>query len=163
MVKDGDILNPICPRLKMIIGNYLGIISEARRVGLPKKFLAELGETPIIAKWYEDCLVIVKNDYLQSLIVKLTGGEGVKDLGFREIDRFILGSSFELEPDEQGRIIVPESLARYAGIEKEIVFVGLLDRVEIWKKEVWDEKSRVLSKTTKEYIENLSKNVKTKH
>ena len=147
----------------MIIGNYLGIVSEARRVGLPKKFLDELGESPVIAKWYEDCLVIVKNDYLNDLITKLTGEEKVRNLGIRDIDRFILGSSFELEPDEQGRIIIPESLAKYAGIDKEIVFVGLLDRVEIWKKADWDEKSRVLSKTTKEYIENLSKNAKTKH
>ncbi|KKU03721.1 MAG: hypothetical protein UX03_C0012G0013 [Candidatus Woesebacteria bacterium GW2011_GWE1_45_18] len=144
----------------MLIGSYLGILSDARRVAVPKKFLIELGENPVLAKWYEDCLIMVSSDFWDKLSVRLTGEKRAFDLGIRDIERFILGSAFEVEPDEQGRIIIPEILFDYAKLEKETVFVGLIDRVEIWPKSVWDEKSESLAKTTKEYIENLAKNEK---
>ncbi|OGM78586.1 hypothetical protein A2197_00785 [Candidatus Woesebacteria bacterium RIFOXYA1_FULL_48_16] len=144
----------------MLIGSYLGILSDARRVAVPKKFLIELGENPVLAKWYEDCLIMVSSDFWDKLSVRLTGEKRAFDLGIRDIERFILGSAFEVEPDEQGRIIIPEILFDYAKLEKETIFVGLIDRVEIWPKSVWDEKSESLAKTTKEYIENLAKNEK---
>lgn len=141
----------------MLIGSYLGSLSEKRRVAVPKKFLLELGKTPIIAKWYEDCLVLVSAEFWDELFERLTGGKRAIGYGVRDIERFILGSAFEVEPDEQGRIIVPEILAEYANLDKELVFVGLRDRVEIWHKETWDVRSSELAKTTKEYIESLTK------
>ncbi|MBI4153687.1 cell division/cell wall cluster transcriptional repressor MraZ [Candidatus Woesebacteria bacterium] len=144
----------------MLIGSYLGILSDARRVAVPKKFLIELGENPVLAKWYEDCLILVGSDFWDKLSVRLTGDKKAFDLGVRDIERFILGSAFEVEPDEQGRIVIPEILFNYAKLGKEAIFVGLIDRVEVWPKPVWDEKSESLAKTTKEYIENLAKNEK---
>lgn len=141
----------------MLIGSYLGVISDARRVAVPRKFLNELGEKPVLAKWYEDCLILVSSDFWEKLSIRLTGEHKISDLGVRDLERFILGSAYETEPDEQGRVIVPEILASYAKVEKDLVFVGLMDRVEIWPKAVWDEKSRTLAKTTKEFIENLAK------
>ncbi len=144
----------------MLIGSYLGNLSDARRVAVPKKFLLELGEKPVLAKWYEDCLILVSSGFWGNLLTRLTGGKKAADLGVRDIERFILGSAFETEPDDQGRVVIPEILATYARLEKEVVFVGLIDRVEIWPKAAWDEKSGSLAKTTKEYIENLGRNEK---
>ena len=142
----------------MLIGSYLGSLSEKRRVAVPKRFLQELGDKPIIAKWYEDCLVLVSTDFWNELFNRIIGGKKAISYGIRDIERFILGSAFEAIPDEQGRIIVPEILAKYARLVKDLVFVGLRDRIEIWPKEVWDKKSEELAMTTKEYIENLAKN-----
>ncbi len=144
----------------MLIGSYLGNLSDARRVAVPKKFLKELGMNPILAKWYEDCLILVSVDFWERLLSRLTGGRKTAGLGIRDIERFILGSAFETGPDEQGRIVIPEILSSYAALGKETVFVGLGDRVEIWSKATWDEKLTNLAKTTKEYIEELSKNEK---
>lgn len=142
----------------MLTGSYLGVLSDARRVAVPKKFIAELGESPVIAKWYEDCLVIVSSEFIKGLIQKLVGERKAADLGVRDIERFIIGSSFELEPDDQGRIVIPEILSAYANLGKEVVFVGLLDRVEVWPKDNWDLINQKLSKTTKNYIERINKN-----
>ncbi len=139
----------------MLIGSYLGSLNEKRRVAIPKKFLEEIGEKPIIAKWYEDCLVIVSSEFWERLFDRLTGGKKAISYGIRDNERFILGSAFELEPDDQGRVVIPEILAKYAKLNKDLVFVGLRDRIEIWPKEVWDGKSEELTKTAKEYIENL--------
>ncbi len=141
----------------MLIGSYLGNLGEKRRTAIPKKFLAELGDRPILAKWYEDCLILVSAEFWDGFLLRLTEGTKVLKLGLRDIERFILGSAFETEPDAQGRIIVPEILAGYANLEKDLVFVGLTDRVEIWNKETWDKKSAELAKTTKEFIEEIGK------
>lgn len=144
----------------MLIGFYLGNLSDARRVAVPKKFIKELGPNPILAKWYEDCLILVSAIFWERLLSRLTGGKKTAGLGVRDIERFILGSAFETEPDEQGRIVIPEMLSNYAVLGHEAIFIGLVDRVEIWSKVAWDEKSGNLAKTTKEYIEDLSKNEK---
>jgi len=139
----------------MLIGSYPGSINEKRRVTVPKKFLTEVGEKPVLAKWYEGCLILVSLNFWNNLVEKLSGGKRPATVGIRDIERFILGSGFEVEPDELGRIVIPEILAKYANLDKETVFVGLLDRIEIWRRETWDQKSEELAKTTKDFIENL--------
>ena len=73
----------------MLIGSYLGSLSEKRRVAVPKKFLDDLGEKPIVAKWYEDCLILVGKEFWNKLFFRLTGGKKTISYGVREIERFI--------------------------------------------------------------------------
>ena len=144
----------------MLIGSYLGLLGEKRRTAIPKRFLLELGEKLVIAKWYEDCLVLVNENYWEALLERLTGKSQVASLGVRDIERFILGSAFEATPDSQGRIIIPEILVEFAKLDKDIVFLGLGNRVEIWTKKIWEEKAAKIAETTREYIENLAQNEK---
>ena len=144
----------------MLIGSYLGLLGEKRRTAVPKRFLDELGEKLVIAKWYDGCLVLVSESFWEALLNRLTGGSRVASLGVRDIERFILGSAFEVTPDNQGRIIIPEILAGFAGLENELVFLGLGDRVEIWGRKIWEEKSGKIAETTRDYIENLAKDGK---
>src|SRR3990167_3416093 len=144
----------------MLIGSYLGLLGEKRRVAVPKRFLDELGDKLVIAKWYEGCLVLVNVGFWEALLDRLTGKSRVASLGVRDIERFILGSAFEVSPDGQGRIIIPEILAGFAGLNKELVFLGLGDRAEIWSKEAWEVKAKEVGGSTREFIENLAKNEK---
>ena len=57
----------------------------------------------------------------------------------RVLQRHFFGDSFEVNLDNQGRIFIPESLRRYAGIDKDVVIVGVGDRLELWSPEKWDE------------------------
>jgi MraZ protein len=140
----------------MLIGSYPGILNEKRRVAIPKRFLEQLGKRPILARWYENCLILLGSQAWNDLLVRLVGKNKVAGLGVRNIERFILGSAFEIEPDSQGRIVIPEYLATYAGLKDEVMFVGIINRVEIWSKERWEELSASLSEVTKKYIEKLS-------
>lgn len=155
MVESGD----KCPaqRIKMLIGSYIGNLGEKHRTAIPKKFLNELGSEIVIAKWYESCLILVSSKFWNEILGRLTEGTSGLKLGVREIERFILGSAYETEPDVQGRIIIPEILVQYASLNKDLVYVGLVNRVEIWNKNVWDEKSGELAKITKEFIEGIGK------
>jgi len=45
----------------------------------------------------------------------------------------------EIEPDDQGRFILPKHLKEYAKIDKNIVIIGAGSNIEIWAEEAWDE------------------------
>ncbi|MGQ9524247.1 MAG: division/cell wall cluster transcriptional repressor MraZ [Armatimonadota bacterium] len=55
----------------------------------------------------------------------------------RVLQRHFFGDSFEVVPDAQGRILIPESLRQYAGIKKDVIVVGVGDRLELWSPERW--------------------------
>ena len=57
----------------------------------------------------------------------------------RAFVRFFFSGANEVEPDKQGRVLIPQNLLEYAGIEKEIVSIGVSTRIEIWSKARWDE------------------------
>jgi MraZ protein len=53
--------------------------------------------------------------------------------------RFFFSSAIECILDKQGRILIPHTLREYADLEKEVVLVGQLRKIEIWSKERWNE------------------------
>jgi MraZ protein len=144
----------------MLIGTYSSALSLKRRSAIPKKFLQELGKKLIIAKWYEGCLVLVSLTAWQALLNKLTGTSEMITAPVRDTDRFILGSAYEIDPDDQGRVIVPKTLSDYAKLTEKLVYIGLGNRVEIWDEAKWTEHEKYVSAHAGEFIEELAKNDK---
>ncbi len=141
----------------MLIGQYSSKLTDKNRVSIPAKIRNEIGNEMVIAKWYEECLVLVSKTNWQNLIQRLIGEAGLIVSPVRDIDRFIYGSAFEIELDGQGRFVLPENLIKYASIKQELVFVGLQDRVEIWSLEKWQEIESNAEQKASEAIENLAK------
>lgn len=144
----------------MFLGTYHVQVASGRRVFIPASLRTNLGEKLIIAKWYEECLVLIPEDSWKALYKRLTGGRETIALGIRGTERFILGSAFETTIDEQGRIVIPELLTKYASLEDEVSFLGLGDRIEIWNKKIWEEKERNVAREATEYLERLAKDEK---
>lgn len=140
----------------MLIGQYTSKLTDNSRVSIPAKLRSDLGDRIIIAKWYEQCLVLVSQQNWESLIRRLVGQERLIISPVRDIDRFIYGSAYQIEIDRQGRFVLPESLIDYAGIEQEVVFVGLQDRVEIWSEVTWKDLESTAESKASEAIEKLS-------
>lgn len=139
----------------MLIGNWTSNITQGRRIAIPKKFRDELGERFVVARWYEKCLVLVTfNDWLE-LLNKITGKIEFITEPVRDTERFIIGSAFELAPDSQGRIIIPEQLYAYAGFEKDVIFVGLGNRVEIWNSHEWKEREKYIIDNSNMLLERV--------
>lgn len=141
----------------MLIGTYVSSISFKRRVAIPKKFRIELGINPVLAKWYEGCLVLVSKGNWNALLKRLTGQQVVISQAVRDTDRFILASAYELEPDEQGRVIIPANIVAYANLTEEAVFLGLGDRVEIWDKKAWEKREEYVAKEAAGLVEKMAK------
>ncbi|EKD57896.1 MAG: hypothetical protein ACD_57C00110G0002 [uncultured bacterium] len=140
----------------MLLGQYQSTIGEKRRVAIPKKFVRELGNKVILAKWYESCLVLVGEERWQEFMGKLTARIDIITSPVRDTERFILGSAYESQPDSQGRIVIPESLSSFAGLKKDVVFLGLGGRVEIWDRLEWMKKEKAISKEASLLLDKLS-------
>jgi MraZ protein len=140
----------------MLLGTYQGVISLKRRVAIPAPFRKALGPKFIIAKWYESCLILTTLTNFEALLRRLRPETNLITQGIRDTDRFILGSAYEVEVDEQGRVVIPRPLATYAGIVKEVSFIGLGDRVEVWDRENWLKKEEMVTKTAASTLEKLA-------
>ena len=60
------------------------------------------------------------------------------NINARKFVRFFLSGAIECSPDKQGRILIPNSLQVYSEIEKDIVFIGMSNRIEVWGQMKWD-------------------------
>lgn len=140
----------------MLLGTFTGRLSPKRRVAIPSLFRKILGDRLIVAKWYEGCLIIVGTPSWKALLDRLTAKVELVTEPVRDTDRFILGSAFEIEPDGQGRFVIPRALAQYAELKTEVVFVGLGERVEVWDSEAWRREEIEVSKKASLMIEKLA-------
>lgn len=120
----------------MLIGQYDGKVGAKGRTAFPKKFREILGDKLIVTLGYENSLIVVSEQNWKALL-EGTEGKPFIQSETRETQRFLLGGAVEVELDSKGRFIVPSFLRKFAGIEEEIVFIGLSRYVEIWDSAKW--------------------------
>ena len=122
----------------MFIGEYHHTIDEKGRIIIPSKFREELGETFVVTQGLDGCLFVFPNEEWKNFEEKLkTLPMANKDA--RKFVRFFLAGAALAEVDKQGRILLPAVLRQFAGLEKDVVLVGVGSRVEIWDKKRWEE------------------------
>lgn len=140
----------------MLIGSFQSKITDGNRVAVPKKLRTELGDRFIVAKWYEQCVVMISLTDWEALLQKLTGKQELLTRAVRDTDRFILGSAFEVEVDRQGRINLPANLSTFAKLTSDVVFLGLGSRVELWDAPTWEAKEAQIATEAADLLENMS-------
>lgn len=121
----------------MLIGMYRHSIDAKKRMRIPSKFKSELGSGCIITKGTGANLMVFSSQGFSDLYERLSNISIFDNEAQKPVRKF-LSSAFEAEEDAQGRILLPKELANFAGITKNIVFVGVGNRVEIWAEENWD-------------------------
>lgn len=140
----------------MIIGEYQSKVGEKKRVSIPKKFRNELGTDMILTRGYEESLVLVNKDMWSKIAGEVMDGSFINK-NIRETSRFLIGSAVEVKADNQGRVVIPSSLYEYASIKEELVFIGLVNWVEIWEKSKWEEKLTYLAQNSDAIADELQK------
>jgi MraZ protein len=142
--------------LSMIIGEYTSRIGEKKRVSLPKKFRDELGEEIILTRGYEDSLILVNKQMWEKIAKDVIDGSFINK-NIRDTSRFLIGGATEVSIDMQGRFLIPEALFTHAGLSKELVFIGLINWIEIWDKERWDKRVEYLKENGDEIAQEIDK------
>ena len=122
----------------MFMGEYNHIIDAKGRLIIPARFRELLGEEFILTKGLDGCLSIYPMDAWKAFETKLRALP-LTNKNARTFTRFFVAGATNCELDKQGRILVPQTLREFAGLEKEVVLTGNLDRIEIWSKEKWSE------------------------
>ncbi len=121
----------------MLSGEYNNSLDSKNRMIIPAKFRGELGYKCMLTKGLDECLVLYPMQTWaaqEEALAKLP----MSDRRAREFRRYIYRYAFECEIDKQGRVLIPQRLKELSGIEKDLVTIGIVDRVEIWAKEKLD-------------------------
>ena len=122
----------------MFMGEYNHSIDANGRLIIPSKFRDMLGDEFVVTKGLEGCLFVFEKYDFESFMDKLNEKSDL-EAKVRKIKRFFISGAQEMEPDKQGRMLVPPTLREYAGLEKEVVFAGVGGHIEIWDKSKWDD------------------------
>ncbi|MFR5684207.1 MAG: division/cell wall cluster transcriptional repressor MraZ, partial [Clostridia bacterium] len=121
----------------MFIGEYEHSVDAKGRLIMPAKLREDIGDKFVVTKGLDGCL------FAYSQTEWLNFEEKLKTLPLtnknaRDFVRFFLAGATECEIDKQGRFLISGNLRNYAALEKEVVIVGVLNRIEIWNKDKWN-------------------------
>ncbi|MGH2452401.1 MAG: division/cell wall cluster transcriptional repressor MraZ [bacterium] len=117
----------------MFRGEYHYTLDDKGRVVLPPRFRKELGEAVIVTRGMDECVWVYPLQGWEAVETKLRS----LPVSRRGFQRFLLAPAQEVELDRQGRITLPEALREYAAIGRDVVVVGLMQRLEIWSEARW--------------------------
>ncbi|MCI8648524.1 MAG: division/cell wall cluster transcriptional repressor MraZ [Anaerotruncus sp.] len=126
----------------MLTGQYAHSLDAKGRVNFPVRLREELGERFIITRGLDNCLFVYSMEEWQQLADKLSGLPISKSA---KLKRFFFSSAAEVEPDKQGRILLPGHLREYAGLVRDVTIAGVSNRAEIWDTARWEENNAQLT------------------
>lgn len=137
------------------MGEFQHAIDEKGRLIIPARFREALGERFIATKGLDNCLFVYPLNEWATLEARL------KSLPFTQADsrafvRFFFSGATECEFDKQGRILIPNNLREYARLERDVVVIGVSNRVEIWSKAEWENYSRKADLSYEEIAEKVN-------
>lgn len=121
---------------RMFMGEFNHSIDTKGRIIVPAKFREELGEEFVVTLGLDGCLFLYPQAEWCEFVEQLKHLPGNREA--RQLQRYFLAGAMTCEADKQGRMLIPAKLREHAGLEKEVVFVGVLGKIEIWSKERWD-------------------------
>ena len=122
----------------MFMGEYQHNIDAKGRVIIPSKLRENLSGTFIVTRGLDKCLFIYDRKRWEDIIGKLKELPWI-DPDVRRFARFFTAGAVECSFDSQGRILIPQNLREHAMLDKLIVTIGVVDRIEIWNKALWDD------------------------
>ena len=120
----------------MFIGEYNHTLDDKGRVIMPVIFRQELGQTFYITKGFDNCLFVFDEAEWEKFGRKLEKSSMQKK-NYRRLQRTFIASANKCSFDKQGRFLISNPLREYAFLKKELVIIGVSNRIEIWSKEKW--------------------------
>ena len=122
----------------MFMGEYNHTIDAKRQLSIPSRFRELLGEEFVLTRGLDGCLSIYPMDEWVAFEEKLRALP-LTNKDARTFSRFFVAGATTCQLDKQGRILVPQTLRQFAGLDKDVVLTGNLNRIEVWSKEKWSE------------------------
>jgi MraZ protein len=120
----------------MLRGEFEHQLDDRSRIAIPKQLRSALDHGGYLTRGWYGCLFLLPwedwrkiEDRLSAMPITHVKGDMV---------RVFFSGGAECWADKQGRVIVPAALRQYAGIERDVVVRGVMNRIEVWGKERWE-------------------------
>lgn len=124
----------------LLTGTYPRTLDEKNRLILPKKVRDQLGTTEqvFVAPGPDQCLWVFTQENLESLADRLDQTPAT-DAEARVFRRLFFAQMEGVDLDKAGRVLIPERLVMFAGLEREVALIGVCDHLEVWNAGKWNE------------------------
>lgn len=126
----------------MFYGEYEHTIDKKGRLIIPSKFREAFKEYEVekfyITRGLDRCLFLFTENEWRSQESKFKSVSFTKSEA-RKFNRLYFSGAGQIECDKQGRILIPKYLKDYAGIKKDVLIIGVSNRIEIWAKDTWQQ------------------------
>src|SRR5688572_6180047 len=126
-------------------GEYEHNLDDKRRAFLPARLRGD-EKTFVLSRGLEGCLSLYTEAAWKRLLDKLQDLPVANKAQARAFRRLLISGATLADVDGQGRLLVPESLGRYAGIKKDVMIIGMETHIEIWARERWEKYRRAAEK-----------------
>lgn len=137
------------------MGEYAHNIDKKGRMIIPAKFREELGDKIMITRGFDGCLSVYSMTQWQTILEQLMKlPSNKKDA--RTYLRAMCSKAAECEIDTQGRVLIPASLIKLAELQKECMVVGVVNYLEIWASEKWENVDEEANTAFEDIAENLT-------
>lgn len=121
----------------MFIGEHRHNLDDKGRLQLPSRWRARLADGLVVTKGFDGALSVYPMGEWQGILEHLQSLPQA-DPASRAYVRQTLAGAVDIEPDSQGRFVLPPFLRSFAGLEREVVVAGLGDHLELWGPRQWD-------------------------
>lgn len=124
----------------LLTGTYPRALDEKKRLALPRKVREQMGEptTLFVTPGPDRSLWIYTQGGLEEMAAKLDHAP-TADAEARVFRRLYFAQAEAVDVDRTGRILVPDRLLPFAGLEHEVVLIGVRDHLELWDAGRWQE------------------------
>lgn len=138
----------------MLLGEYQHNLDTKGRIAIPAKFREKLTAGAIITRGIDNCLFVFANAEWDVLAKKLIALP-LAQANSRAFVRLMLSGASDAELDNQGRLLIPDYLRKYAGLKKGVIVAGLYNRIEIWDEATWSAYKAKTESASEEIAEKL--------
>ena len=126
--------------IALFMGRYNHTIDPKGRLSIPSKYREILGDEFVVSRGMDGCLFVYADEEWKVFEAKLASLPLINQEA-RQFARFFLSGAQYVTVDKQGRILMPQDLREFAGLEKAVVLAGTGSRIEIWSLEKWNANS----------------------
>ncbi|MBO4399329.1 MAG: division/cell wall cluster transcriptional repressor MraZ [Lachnospiraceae bacterium] len=119
--------------MNKLAGKFEHSIDAKGRMIVPSKFREDLGDSFVATLGLDGCLYLFSDAGWEKFTSQLETLPGTKD--HRRAKRYFMANAASCDIDKQGRTLVPAALREQAGIDKDVVLVGMIDKIEMWSKD----------------------------
>lgn len=138
----------------MLLGEYKHNLDEKGRLAIPVKFRHDLDQGVVVTRGLDNCLFIYTRSEWEKLATKLVSLP-ISQANSRAFSRLMLSGAVDASLDKQGRVVIPEYLRKFAGLQKSAVIAGLYNRVEVWDEETWNKYKEQTESSAGEIAEKM--------
>ncbi|MBV8981956.1 MAG: division/cell wall cluster transcriptional repressor MraZ [Acidimicrobiia bacterium] len=119
------------------LGEYQHALDAKGRFILPARLRDQLGDVAYVTSDDDGCLALWRPEEFD---VKASEIRERARQGERDVQRAFFAGAMEASPDKQGRVAISQALRDFAGLERDVVVVGLFDHIEIWDAAAWQQR-----------------------